>query len=106
MCSVPVCHVYSADPLGGDMRNLAAMLLCGLVAACAYGSGPTQVVPGSEVGGVGNIRYDHKQINTNTHMLTVNVSPGMLETEGSMSQRKDAVLHRTKPDLPGESERG
>jgi hypothetical protein len=52
------------------------------------------VAPGSEVGGVGNIRYDHKQLNANTHMLTVHVSPGMLETEGSMSQRMIAYANQ------------
>lgn len=68
-------------------KRCAAMLaLLGNV-ACAYTPAPTQVAPGSEVGGTGNIRFDHRSLNANTHSLTVHISPGILETEGSMSQR-------------------
>jgi hypothetical protein len=70
------------------MRIFAVICLCPFLAACGYGARTTQIAPGSEVGGVGNIRYDLKQLNANTQMLTVHASPGLLETEGSISQRQ------------------
>lgn len=70
------------------MKRLAAYSFFALLSACAYGPPPSQIAPGSEVGGVGNVRYDHKRLNANTHQLTVHVSPGMLETESSMAARQ------------------
>jgi hypothetical protein len=75
------------------MRIFAAVFLCLFLGGCGYGTGSTQVAPGSQVGGVGNIQYDHKQLNANTHMATVHVSGGILETEGSMSQRMIAFTN-------------
>lgn len=69
------------------MRIFAIGFFCLFLGACAYGGGSSQVAAGSQVGGVGNIQYDHKLLNANTHMVTVHVAPGILETEGSMSQR-------------------
>src|SRR5882724_5024698 len=74
------------------MRVFATVFLCLFLGGCGYGAS-TQVAPGSQVGGVGNIQYDHKQLNSNTHMTTVHVSPGMLETEVSMSQRMIAFTN-------------
>jgi hypothetical protein len=72
---------------------LCALSSCILLTGYTYGTGPTQVAPDSEVGGIGNIRYDHKQFDPNTHMLKVHVSPGVLETETSMSHRMIAYAN-------------
>jgi hypothetical protein len=69
------------------MRIVMVVPFCLVLGACGYGAGSSQVAPGSQVGGVGNISYDHKPLTANTHMVTVHVAPGLLETEGSMSQR-------------------
>ncbi len=68
------------------IRNLIPPLVGLLLSACAYGS-PSSVAPGSQVGGTGDIRFSHKPLNASTHLLTVDVAPGLLETEASMSQR-------------------
>ena len=57
------------------------------VGGCAYGAPPGSTAPGSEVGSTGDIKYSHETLGNNTHLVTVRVAPGLLETEDSMSQR-------------------
>jgi hypothetical protein len=54
---------------------------------CTYGTPAAQTASGSEVGGTGDIKYSHENLGSGTHLVTVRVAPGMLETEDSMSQR-------------------
>jgi hypothetical protein len=72
---------------GHCMKTGAICAAMYLLTACAYSPLASQVAEGPRVGGVGSISYSHKQLNANTHMLTVHVAPGLLETETSMSQR-------------------
>ncbi len=58
-----------------------------LVGSCAYGAAGGQTAPGSQVGATGDIKYSHENLGSGTHLVTVRVSPGLLETEDSMSQR-------------------
>ncbi len=68
---------------GRVIISLSSLLLAG----CAYNAGNSQVAPGSEVGGVGNIQYEHRDLGGNMHVVIVTVRPGLAETETSMSQR-------------------
>jgi hypothetical protein len=39
------------------------------------------------VGGTGDIKFTHQELADRSHMVTASVSPGLMETETSMSQR-------------------
>jgi len=54
---------------------------------CSYTQTAEQVVPGSSVGGTGDVRYSHEPLGTNKHLLTVTAAPGLGETESSIAQR-------------------
>jgi hypothetical protein len=92
---VPRLTLYRARAYGfakgGILMRAKAvffMPLISLIASCSY-TGPSQVASGSDVGGTGNVQYDHKRLNATTHLLTVHVSPGLLESEGSMAARME-----------------
>jgi hypothetical protein len=68
--------------------RLAALLsVCLVVSACSYTRAPGVVQAGSEVGGTGNVGYTHEPLGANKHLVSVTASPGLMETEGSISQR-------------------
>jgi hypothetical protein len=67
-------------------RRAMMLALLGLT-SCSYGSTNLQVAPGSQVGGTGDIQYDHRELGGGMHTVTVIVRPGLAETESSMSQR-------------------
>lgn len=69
------------------MKSHLVLATALFLAGCAYGPPSGQTAPGSEVGGTGDIKYSHETLGNNTHLVTVHVAPGMLETESSMSQR-------------------
>ena len=58
-----------------------------LVSGCSYIKPPSNFQPGSEVGGTGDLQYDHEQLGAFKHLLTVTAAPGFMETEGSIAQR-------------------
>lgn len=68
------------------MLRIAAILSL-LLSGCSYNSPASQVAPGSQVGGTGDITYEHRPLSGGTHMVIVTVRPGLAETETSMSQR-------------------
>src|SRR5258708_21153252 len=72
---------------GWGMKFITAITSGLFVGACAYGAPGGQTAPGSEVGATGDIKYSHETLGSGTHLVTVRVSPGLLETEDSMSQR-------------------
>ncbi len=67
-------------------RTISALSFL-LLANCAYNSPASQVAPGSEVGGTGDIQFDHQELSGRMHLLTVSARPGLAETETSLSQR-------------------
>ena len=62
---------------------IAALSLQG----CSYTRQPNVVEAGSEVGGTGDVGFNHEPLGANKHLLTVTAAPGMMETEGSIAQR-------------------
>ena len=62
---------------------IAAITLSG----CAYNNSPQATESGSQVGATGDVKYSHEPLGNNKHLLTVTAAPGMMETEGSISQR-------------------
>jgi hypothetical protein len=69
------------------MKSYLALGIAVVLGGCAYGTPAGQIAPGSEVGGTGDIKYSQENLGNGTHLVTVRVAPGMLETEDSMSQR-------------------
>ncbi len=67
-------------------RSVFAILALPL-SGCGYGGAAMQTAPGSQVGGTGDIQFSHADLGGKMHSLTVAVRPGVLETDGSMSQR-------------------
>jgi hypothetical protein len=63
--------------------TLAAMILAG----CAYTGAPTSISPDSQVGGTGDMGYTHEDLGGRKHLITITAKPGIMETEGSVSQR-------------------
>jgi hypothetical protein len=55
--------------------------------SCSYTPAPTSDVKGSTVGGTGGMGFTHEPIGPNKHIVTITASPGLMETEGSISQR-------------------
>lgn len=95
-----------------------ALAMCTVLAGCSYSAQNSQVAPGSQVGGTGDILFDYRQLGTTMHSVVVTVRPGLGETETSMSQRNLAFgtkfaadkcpngfdfLHNPDPDRPVES---
>lgn len=58
-----------------------------ILSGCSYGMSSLQVAPGSEVGGTGDIKFEHQEMPGKMHTISVLVRPGLAETETSMSQR-------------------
>lgn len=69
------------------MLRVAAILSLLLLTNCSYNSSASQLAPGSQVGGTGDIRYEHRQLSGGIHMVVVEARPGLAETETSLSQR-------------------
>tara|TARA_B100000749_G_scaffold271219_1_gene251857 strand:+ start:981 stop:1334 length:354 start_codon:yes stop_codon:yes gene_type:complete len=57
------------------------------IAGCSYTGSPSNYSEGSDVGGTGDIKYDHEALGGGKHFLTVTAAPGIMETEGSIAQR-------------------
>ena len=82
-----------AFKLGGAIlrnRSTASAILAAIIfgaTACAYSPPATSIAEGSEVGGTGGMSYSHEPLGGNMHFLTVDASPGLMETEGSIDQR-------------------
>ena len=70
-------------------RTLLLLLCAAVLSGCSYGP-TTQAAPGSQVGSTGNVQYSHKVLSPNNHMVTVQIAPGLAETEASMAQRMTA----------------
>jgi hypothetical protein len=56
------------------------------LSACNYSGQSQQIAAGSEASGTGSIRFS-EEIAGAVRLLNLSVSPGLLETEGSMAQR-------------------
>jgi len=67
-------------------RGLEIILLIALT-GCSYTPEPVANVPGSNVGGTGNVQYTHERLGTDKHLIAVTAAPGLGETEGSIAQR-------------------
>ena len=65
----------------------ATVLLATFLYGCSYTQAPRALEPGSQAGGTGDIGYTHEPLGVNKHLLTVTAAPGLLETEGSITQR-------------------
>lgn len=61
--------------------------MCFSLGACSYTPPASTTQQGSEVGGTGGIGFSHEELSANKHLLTVTAAPGLMETEGSISQR-------------------
>ena len=66
------------------MRSLAFGALVAALGGCAYST-----APGADtgVGGTGGLTFQHEQVARGRHLLVVNASPGLGETESSIAQR-------------------
>lgn len=67
---------------------------CIFIAGCSYTGSPRSYSEGSEVGGTGDIKYDHENLGAGKHFLTVTAAPGLMETEGSIAQRIHIFANR------------
>ena len=78
-------------------RHLQAAVAVGLlfgISACSYTGPPASVQPGSQVGATGDVGYSHEPLGANKHLVTVTAAPGVMETEGSISQRIHIFANR------------
>ena len=57
------------------------------LSGCTYPHAPEEIAKGSEVGITGKIRFEHKPLGGNSHLLTLQAGPGILETDQSIGQR-------------------
>lgn len=66
------------------MRTLAIGSLTIALGACAYSTAPGS---SERVGGTGGVTFQHEEVARGRHLLVVNASPGVGETESSIAQR-------------------
>ena len=76
------CNLASRRLIPGTTALIALA-----IAGCSYTQTAEQVVPGSSVGGTGDVRYTHESLGASKHLLTVTAAPGLGETESSIAQR-------------------
>ena len=69
------------------LRNFAFIAVFFLQVGCSYTGSPSNYSEGSDVGGTGDIKYDHDALGGGKHFLTVTAAPDIMETEGSIAQR-------------------
>lgn len=69
---------------GGRMRKLAVAAVASALGGCAYSTGPAS---DGRVGGTGGVTFQHEEVARGRHLLVVNASPGVGETESSIAQR-------------------
>jgi hypothetical protein len=69
------------------MRYFVVFFIILVSTACSYSGSTSSYSQGSDVGGTGNVKYNHEILGGNKHLLTISASPGLLETEGSIVQR-------------------
>lgn len=69
------------------LRKFTFLALVLFLAGCSYTGSPSNYSEGSDVGGTGDIKYDHEVLGGGKHFLTVTAAPGIMETEGSITQR-------------------
>lgn len=81
------CNSYASQTradVGSSMRSLAAATFVMMLAGCAYTAEPGAR---ARVGGTGGVTFEHEEVARNRHLLVVNASPGVGETESSIAQR-------------------
>ena len=64
--------------------RLAVVGLLAILGGCAYSTAPGNL---ERVGATGGVTFQHEQVARGRHLLTVNASPGIGETESSIAQR-------------------
>lgn len=69
---------------------LIGVVLCG----CSYTPKNTAIEQGSEVGATGDIGFNHENLGSQKHLLTVTATPGIMETETSITQRIHIFANR------------
>jgi len=85
------------------MRYFIVIFIILVSTACSYSGSTPSYSQGSDVGGTGNVKYNHEALGGNKQLLTISASPGLLETEGSIAQRihifANKFAARKCPDL-------
>jgi|SRR3990167_405017 len=69
------------------LKNIIVFAVIFILGGCSYTGSPSHHSEGSDVGGTGDIKYDHEELGSGKHFLTVTAAPGIMETEGSIAQR-------------------
>jgi len=69
------------------LKTLMVFAVILTLGGCSYTGSPGNYSEGSDVGGTGDIKYDHDELGGGKHFLTVTAAPGIMETEGSIAQR-------------------
>jgi hypothetical protein len=81
-----------------NVPRMAALMIAlaaqSILSGCSYTRAPTAVEAGSQVGGTGDVGYEHEPLGANKHLLTVTAAPGLMETEGSIAQRIHVFANR------------
>lgn len=80
--------------MGNRVRIIVSAFVLTILTGCSYTGQPKTVAEGSEVGGTGDIRFNHEPLGANKHIVTVTAAPGLMETEGSIAQRIHIFANR------------